>query len=177
MAGNLEFIKSVEVTTSVLSIDVTNCFSADYDVYKITTNDFSTAGATGTALYGRYIDSGGSVISASNYDIAYLNLKSNLAFGESRFTNQTSLFYQFGVIDQSPESNGGVAYIFNPFSSSSYTFSLSQTAGNLSGNLQGTKHIGVLKQTASMTGIQIFDGTGVRPFDEGKVSVYGLASN
>jgi len=174
MAGNLEFIKSETITTSVLSVDVTNCFSADYDVYKITINDFSTAGATQTNLNGRYIDSGGSVITASNYDMAYLNLKSNVAFGEDRFTNQTSLFYQFGVIDQSPEGNGGVLYIFNPFSSSSYTFSLSQTSGALSGVLQGTKHIGVLKQTASMTGIQIFDANGSRPFDEGKISIYGV---
>ena len=41
MAGNLEFIKSVEVTTSTSSVDVTNCFSSDYDVYKITTNNFN----------------------------------------------------------------------------------------------------------------------------------------
>ena len=176
MAGNLEFIKSVEITSSTSSVDVTDCFSTDYDVYKITTNDFSTVGTDSTQLYARYINSSGSVISASDYDIAYLNLKSNLAFGESRFTNQTSLFFQFGTIDQSPESNGAVAYIFNPFLSSSYTFSLSQSSA-MSTNLLGTKHIGVLKQSASMTGIQIFEANGSRPFDSGKISVYGLASN
>ena len=35
MATNLEFIKSA-TGTSVTSLDVTDCFSADYDVYKVT---------------------------------------------------------------------------------------------------------------------------------------------
>jgi len=34
MATNLEFIKS-ETGTSVTSLSVTDCFSADYDVYQV----------------------------------------------------------------------------------------------------------------------------------------------
>ena len=169
----LRLINETEITSSVSSVNITDVFSADFDIYKITTSEIGTVGTTATQLYARYINSSGSVISASNYDIAYLNLKSNLAFGESRFTNQTSLFFQFGTIDQDPQSNGAVAYIFNPYSSSSYTFSLSQSSA-IDTNYLGTKHIGVLKQTASMTGIQIFEANGSRPFNSGFIRTYGL---
>jgi len=175
--GNLEFIKSVEVTTSTSSVDVTDCFSANYDVYKITTNDFSTVGTLQTALDLRFLDSGGSVVSASNYDYAYLNMKANTTFAEVKNTNQTFIDNIFGVPDQSPEGASSVTYVFNPFSSSSYSFVTNQSAlTNASSVMKGQKYIGVLKQTATMSGFRLFEQS-TRPFDSGKISVYGLASN
>ena len=44
MATNLEFIKSVS-GTSVSSLSVTDCFSADYDVYFISTSKIDTSSA------------------------------------------------------------------------------------------------------------------------------------
>ena len=176
MAGNLEFITSVEVTTSTSSVDVTDCFSADYDVYKITTNDFSTVGTTATGLDMRFLDSGGSVVSASNYDYAYLNMKADTTFAEARATNATFIDNMFAPIDQSPEGASSVSYVFNPFSSSSYSFVLNQSARTDGGNFRGIKLIGVLKQTATMSGFRLFEQS-TRPFDSGKISVYGLASN
>ena len=35
MAGSLELVKTVTGTSSA-AVDVTDCFSADYDVYKVT---------------------------------------------------------------------------------------------------------------------------------------------
>ena len=171
--GNLEFIKSVEVTTSTSSVDVTNCFSADYDVYKITTNDFSTVGTTQTALDLRFLDSGGSVVSASNYDYAYLNMKAETTFAEVKATNSSFIDNFFGVPDQSPEGASSVTYVFNPFSSSSYTFAINQSSRAEAGNFRGQKYIAVLKQAATMSGFRLFE-TFTRPFDEGKISVYGV---
>ena len=173
MAGSLEFIKSVEVTTSSSSVDVTDCFSADYDVYKITTNDFSTVGTTNTGLDMRFLDSGGSVVSDSDYDIAYLTMKAETLFTQDRGTNRSLLENFFSITDQSPEATSSVSYVFNPFSSSSYTFVLNQSARFAAGSFRGQKYIGVLRQSATMSGFRLFE-LNTRPFDEGKISVYGV---
>ena len=80
MAGSLEFIKSVEVTTSTSSVDVTDCFSADYDVYKIVWHNISTAGTVHTEIKLRFIDNLGSTISTANYDYAHLLMAPNTTF-------------------------------------------------------------------------------------------------
>ena len=171
MAGNLEFIKSETITTSVSSLDVTDVFSADYDVYKIVTNEISTTGTATTGAKIRLINSGGSVVIASDYDYAYLSMTSGSAFVEVKSTNNTFVEEFFGLGYQSPQTAGSVTYCFNPFSSSSYTFFVNQST---SGSLRGTKNISVLKQSASMTGFQLLDSTGARPFGSGKISVYGV---
>ena len=38
----------------------------------------------------------------------------------------------------------------------------------------GMKGVGVLKLTASMTGFQVIDANGSRPFAGGKIKTYGL---
>ena len=60
MATNLQFIKSVSGTSSA-TVDVTDCFNANYDVYKVTIhNKEITASAFNQNL--RLLDSGGTVI-------------------------------------------------------------------------------------------------------------------
>jgi hypothetical protein len=171
VVGNLEFIKSAEITSSVSTFNIEDCFSANYDVYKIVTNEISTTGTATTGAKIRLINSSGSVVTASNYDYAYLSMTSASAFVEVRSTNNTFVEEFFGLGYQSPQTAGSVTYCFNPFSSSSYTFFVNQST---SGSLRGTKNISVLKQAASMTGFQLLDSTGARPFGSGKISVYGV---
>ena len=72
MAGSLEFIKSAS-GTSVSSLSVTDCFSADYDVYAIASTSQEQTGTATLYSYMRFINSGG-VVSTSNYDYASLRL-------------------------------------------------------------------------------------------------------
>ena len=68
MPGNLELVKTVTGTSSA-TVDVTDCFSADYDVYKVTIyNKEALSGAFNQNL--RLLDSGGTIISAAEYDYA-----------------------------------------------------------------------------------------------------------
>jgi len=154
MATNLEFIKSQSVTDGVTSQDITDIFSAKYDVYAIT---FSTGSNSTTALdvRARFIDSGGSVISTSNYDFAYLTMRTDTSFSEGKATNQTYLNTLFGTTDQTPEGATGIVYVFNPFNSS-YTFITQQSMNRYSALEIGRKYIGVLKETTSCTGINAF---------------------
>lgn len=154
MSTNLEFIKSENVISGVTSQNITDIFSAKYDVYAIT---FSTGSNSTTALdvRARFIDSGGSVISTSNYDYAYQTMRTDTGFSQGKATNQTYLNTLFGTTDLSAESATGIVYVFNPFNSS-YTFVTQQSMNMYSSLEVGRKYIGVLKETTSCTGINAF---------------------
>ena len=171
--SNLRLINQTTISSSTSALSITDVFSADFDIYKITTNNFSTVGTTQTALDMRFINASGSVITASDYDYAYLNMKADTSFAEVRATNSSFIDNFFGVPDQSPEGASSVTYVFNPFSSSSYSFVLNQSSRAEAGNFRSQKYIAVLTQTASMTGFQLFE-TFTRPFDEGVIRTYGI---
>ena len=128
MAGNLEFIKSAS-GTSVTSLEVTDCFSASYDVYAFAITKVDATSDGNMDL--RFIDSGGSVISDAEYDYANLQLISYAAFGEGRGTGSTNI-NDIMRRDTDTEKNGGsIHYIFNPYDSSSYTFYQGQSGLSL----------------------------------------------
>jgi hypothetical protein len=167
MAGSLEFIKSATVS-SVSSVSVTDCFSDKYDVYKIIFHSFEKQ-TSADNLGLRLIDSGGSIISDSEYDRALLQLQPDQAFTEVRHTNQTSLF---SVIYQSVNSvgAGSTIYLFNPYDSSSYTFYINQS-NSFDGKMVGRKHIGVHKVAEQTSGFNFFVSNGTFSMD---ISVYGV---
>ena len=171
MSTNLQFIKSASATGTT-SISVTDCFTSNYDVYAITLNGFTNSSGNPSQLSLRFIDSSDSIISTSNYDTAVLNLRSDSSSVEYNNTNQTRSQF-FGQVDFPPESTSAYLNIFNPNSTSSYTFFTVQTSSAVSGVLYGFKGIGVLTETTELTGIQ-FLGHTTHTFDEGKVSVYGV---
>ena len=154
MATNLQFIKSGTVTGAT-SLSITDCFSATYDVYKIVISKFDIETTANKDLEMRFLDSASSPISASNYANAIHILTSYSTFSEGRQNNTTRIS---GIgRDEQATGNGTVLYAFNPYSSSSYSYTLSQGNGFVTGSgLVGYKNIGVLKQTATMTGIQLF---------------------
>ena len=171
MATNLQFIKSAS-GTSVSSLSVTDCFSASYDVYKIVLTEFEiiNAGAVGRL---RLLDSGGSVISDSEYDYANLDMPSFTGFSEDRSTSATFI-NRFTADTRNIYETGGIAlYIYNPYDSSSYTFTQQQNTFFNNGNGgQGTKGIGVHKSTEQISGINFSLSSG--NIENIAVSVYGV---
>jgi len=174
MAGSLELISTTTMTDDVQTVNITNVFSDKYDVYMIKGSNMLGKNSTATGVNLRLINSSDSVLS-SNYDFAQLTLKGEASFSEGRSTTATRLENVFGGLDDSGQSQGNVAYIYNPFSSSSYTFCQWQSASTPSGNLRGHKGIGVLHTTASITGFQVeLNESASRFSGNGKVSVYGV---
>ena len=171
MATNLEFIDSTEVTSSTSAFSFDNIFSDKYDVYEIYLTGFSTVGSTNTSQYIRLIDSGGSVISTTTYDYAFLRMPVNTSFSEGRST--TANFFVTGQMDLTPEVQNTKMIVYNPYSSSSYTFVQGQTSTRFAGNGNGYKFIGVEHTAQTIRGIQVLEPN-VRPFDKGKISVYGV---
>ena len=167
----LRLINETIVSSSVSTINVTDVFSSDFDIYKFVITGLETTGTTQTRLNLRYINSSGSVISGSTYDYATLRLKNNTSFTEAKST--TATYQQYGQIDQDPEGAGLLGYIFNPNNSSRYTFQLWQMGSAHNGGMIGYKGIGVEHTTASYTGFQIIDISS-RPFNNGIIRTYGL---
>ena len=167
--GNLEFIKSAS-GSSVTTLDVTNCFTSKYDVYVFSIDKVDAQ--AGGYFNLRFLDSGGTVISASEYDFASLNMNANTSFSEGKYTSGSLWNNVFGK-DDGVEGSSASIYISNPYDSSSYTFMQSQASGDNGTALVGFKSIGVHKVAETIRGFQLLE-TATRPFDEGKISVYGV---
>jgi hypothetical protein len=175
MVGNLQFIKSVTIS-SATNLDVTDVFSSNYNVYYVTAVqtylDSTSSDGNNRQQDLRFFDSGGTIISASEYDYANLELKSNTSFAEDRHTGQT-LIENIMQIDSSSKSAGTSFYIHNPFDSSSYTFIQTQSAGSTNTPyLRGYKLIGVHKSAEQLSGFRLFNANSASW--NGKVSVYGV---
>ena len=172
MATELQFIKSA-TGTSVGSLDVTNCFSDKYDVYKIVISKMEQTANGWNEM--RFLDSGGSSITASEYDIATLELKDYASFSEYRATNAN----RFETINYSGTGSAVAGaltmYIYNPYDSSSYTFASWQSNGFRTGLGQiGAKVIGVHKSAVQISGVHFISGGSGSVFTNLEVSVYGV---
>ena len=163
--SNLRLINQT-TATSVSSLTVDNIFSADFDIYKMIIDNDNT---TNNVMKMRLVNSSGSVVNTNKYDYANLQLKATTTFAEDKNTN----FNEFRGLYEALEGNSAVVYFFNPFSSSSYTFRMHQEQSFYTTNFPlGGKGIGVLKQTSSITGINIFQ-TG-SAFSYLNIRTYGL---
>ena len=152
--SNLRLINETSFS-STANVNVTDVFSADFDIYKITVETTSATNNYIPTL--RFLNTSGSLVSASNYDEAHLELKKSVAFNDFYTTNTTRFRISGNAGNLSNEGSVSTIYVFNPYSSSSYTFLLEQSFVNITGSNAGQKGIGVLKQTASMGGFQIYE--------------------
>ena len=167
--SNLRLINETTVSSAVSTVSVTDVFSADFDIYKIVGN----TNFTGEEYIDiRFINSTGSVVSASNYDNAALLMQSSTSYSENRNTGATKAQYLSYAGDVEEEAGSFTSYIFNPFSSSSYTFVLSQGGAKRSANTLILKGVSVLKQTNSITGFQLLPNTS--DVDNANIRTYGL---
>jgi len=173
MAGSLEFINSFEVTGTVQFLDCDNIFSDKYDVYYLTVALKESSPGNDQWIYTRLIDNSGTVITASEYDYAQLNLISNASFTDTRAVGANGIL--FGGIGYSDDTgNSAGVYIYNPNDSSSYTFLQAQSGSTVSGTLWGGKAISVHKSAETIRGIRFYT---INYWGSGTVRVYGLASN
>ena len=170
--SNLRLINETTVASGVATVNITDVFSSDYDIYKIV----STANILNADkdIYMRYINSSGSLVSASNYDTATLTMKGHSSYSETPSTKVNINYGGLFNLTSGNESGGAVEYVFNPTDTSSYTFGINQSIGMYSTGTYGTKGIRVLKQTNSITGIHLYNGESSDNFGGGTVKIYGL---
>ena len=174
--SNLRLINET-TASSVSSVDITDVFSADFDIYKIEieADDYNA----NSILTLRLINSSGSVLSSTDYQNAVQYQRTDTTFSEYRSTADTVLLERvlgfFSYNSGSRQGGAGTVYIFNPTNTSSYTFALAQASSDAQTNrLGGIKGIGVLKQTSSITGFQLTQDIYTATYGEIKAKVYGL---
>ena len=173
----LRLINETNVSSFVNTVNITDIFSADFDIYKIVvsnTEPNSVPSTDNLNLRTRFINSSGSIISASSYDNANVLMKAEASFDNDKFTGGTSFYGRENIGNYT--SSGSVTYIFNPFSSNSFTFMIGQGSGGYdTGNnrFRGNKQIGILKQNASITGLNLFSNNTSYSF-KALIRTYGL---
>ena len=172
MATNLEFIKSVTPDGSSSSILITDVFSAKYDTYQVTYSIVTDSGSPKNVNL-RLINSSDAIITNSNYDYAFHFLNTSANFGMYNNTDQAQWTEILGYTDYPPEGAAGTFYIYNPFSSSTYTFMAGQYFSRWNGASAGGRTIGVLKETTSCTGLNIYLSS-TNPVSDSYISVYGV---
>jgi hypothetical protein len=115
-----------------------------------------------------------SVVSTSIYDNANHLMKAEASFDNDKFTDGTSFYGRDDIGNYT--SSGSVTYIFNPFSSSHYTFMIGQGSGGYdTGNsrFRSNKQIGVLTELSSITGLNFFPSNTSYSL-KGIFRIYGL---
>ena len=172
--SNLRLINETTVSSNTVStINITDVFSSDYDVYKIV----STAHIHSAAkdIYIRYINSSGSVVSDSDYHTATLMLRAASSVLERPSDKDDIDTGTFFTLTSGDEGGGAVEYVFNPTSTSSYTYGMNEAQGFLSGTgAYGAKTIRMLEATTSITGFNLYNGESSDNFGGGTINVYGL---
>jgi len=171
MATNLEFIKS-ETVNQVISFSMTDCFSDKYENYFVTIQGLDHNNLTRHITALRFINSSG-VVTSANYDLAKLGMMSNNTFSDDYATAQTSI--NEISADGYGKGSGSSFYVYNPYSSSNYTFVNYQVSAfyDIHGSTRGVKGIGVLNIAETHTGFNIFDYGGFNMYN-GKISVFGV---
>ena len=69
--SNLRLINETTITSGSSIVSITDVFSADFEVYKIVFSEMTTVGTLQTSPNFRFINSGGSVVSSSDYCYAH----------------------------------------------------------------------------------------------------------
>jgi len=168
--SNLRLINETEIGSGVSSVNIDNVFSTDFDIYYASF-DVGT-GSTGTSSELRLLNSTGTVISASEYDMATLGMPANASFTENRFQNADSI-EQFNYSYSTGIGGGNSVYFFNPFDSSSFTFILNQGSFWNGSNGFNRKQIGVHKSAETIRGFHLLRTSGTWTADT-TIRTYGL---
>ena len=169
MSTNLQFINSVTVSGVTSTVSLDNVFSDNYDVYKLVITDYIPASSENLSF--RLLDSSGSALSDSYYDVATFILRNNASFGQVRVTGTTMWTYGGYVLNSNTQGFGLEMYIYNPYSSSSFTFGNLTSVNGASADM-GNKNIYLYKQATSTRGLQ-FSAVGGN-LKNLKASIYGV---
>lgn len=175
--SNLRLINETIVDSFVTSVNITDIFSSDFDVYKIIISDTEGNSIPATDLINlrsRFINISGSVVSASEYDNANFLIKAESTSDNDSQTNATYFYGRDNIGDYT--SSGSVTYIMNPFLSSSFTFMIGQGSGGYNtanSRFRSNKQIGVLTEFSTITGINFFSSNSSYSF-KGRFITYGL---
>ena len=170
--SNLRLINETTISATASTVNITNLFTSDFQVYKMIFTDFKTD-TTGQVFSGRFIDAVGNVIQEDSlYDYAVLEMKSNGSSGEDKGTSQNNMQSIIGRMGDKDQSFGCVLYIYLPNKTDTFTFVTSQFSGMSGSNLRQFQGMFAYKKDVSVTGLQIRNNN--NNFTAGNIRTFGI---
>tara|TARA_Y100000361_G_C10999066_1_gene258298 strand:+ start:107 stop:634 length:528 start_codon:yes stop_codon:yes gene_type:complete len=174
MATNYQFIASHNVVAGTDILKLEDVFSDKYNIHVCVLTNIRNDGG-GEYFYTRLVNSSGTTISTSTYDLAGYNMYASSSYAERLGTNYTRITPSVTYIDDETEKTYNAIYRFyKTTDASSYTFFSGEDTQYAGSEGRSTKLIGVEKTQQSITGVEFETGVLGHSFGEGKVSVYGI---
>lgn len=161
--GQLELVKSAS-DTSVTSIDVTNAFTASYNLYHIIVQGHITT--TNSLIDFRFLDSSNTAIT-SGYRYGLRNQE--LTSGSEQDSTSADRISRIIYVNNG-DTFAARLFVYNPFSTSDYTHMTCHSQAFNSANITNIRGGGVLPTTDQVKGFTIFDAT----FSNIDIDVYGI---
>lgn len=177
--ANLELVKTVTSSSNADIVSITDCFTADYDFYKVV-YVFEDDSGVANNTFVRFLDSSNNAINSTftyNYASRNLNGGSGVQL-DVRNQGQNEIFISY-LPDKDlslGKQREAVLYVFSPYDSSSYTFLIAHSYGiNTSNEWLSAKAIGTLATAGTHKGIQIIhSGTGNGIKSGATIKVWGV---
>ena len=165
--SNLRLIDDTSFS-SVSSVDITDCFSSDYDIYLITGSNLALPDAY---VNSRLINTQGQVITTNYAHGMNRYYSDNTTASESKSTNTNLLNYYFSYDGGGGSYQGGFSlWVFTPYQSSRYTQTVFHSSGT-NAKEYNTKGIRIHKELASIAGIRFLPSSGSFT---GNLKTYGI---
>lgn len=171
--SNLRFLREVNISSAVDTVNVVDVFSSDYDIYQITTQDLMTTAYS--RLNFHLIDTAGTIM---NEPSTYYYSVSNTASGStSSLSGSSEKFvnaFGYGLSSSGNNSQGATVHVFDPFQNS-YTYMINEAGSNGSNlyqNSGGAMHLLVAQHSGFAIAPQLISGSNPQ-INQGKIRVYG----
>lgn len=170
--SSLSFLKNAK-GTDVTALDITNVFTDAFDVYQLDVINYVNTDLSGY-FWGRYLDSGGTVIDQTEYALGYENMRSYSSWASNVSTADSAFQLGYGQSDK-VGSTGSTTMFFNPANSSTYTFATHDIASHVEGSGGAAlKGFSVHKNTEAVSGIRIF-AQGSDSINYIEANIYGVS--
>lgn len=170
--SDFRFIKEVEITSGVTSVELHNVFDSNFDVYKVTVDNVSTVGITNSDIGIRFIQVDGVVNTEVQYNYGQQVQKSEAAFTNIYSGGDTGIPYALGACNQQPNTTQGVLHIFNPAKDRRTLIKIQNSYSLGAAVGRATPGVAVHRIYNEMSGISIYSNNS-QPLATGKIRVYG----
>lgn len=181
--SSLRLINETSISTPVNTIQITDVFTTDYDIYCVeVVGTTCSSQRENNSMDMRLIDNTGSEISSNDYANEARFFR---GFSDASFDLGSASRDDFFILYHDTSAQDGVGnmkmWIWSPSDSSNYTFHNAEASGRMSYSTTNkrpyfTKGVGVLKQTNTITGYS-FTNRDSFNIATGTFRTYGLRRN
>ena len=172
--SNLRLINETTTVAGVQSVNITDVFTSDFDIYVIMSSNLMANNSTATGANMRLIDSFGNVAVDSVHDYGQEAHKGETSKGTNQSSTETRFWNTFGGIDDGGQGAGSTIWMYHPYNNK-HTMLTWRSVGQPGGQLRGYNGIGIYPTYRRFTGFQAELNESAGEFAVGgKIRTYGL---